>query len=100
MEGVPGLAGVLTRSRPPRRCSAGLFNRIQFTPDLMPSDLVGARVYRPKDGEFDVGSARSSTATARRRDRRAGRIRAARVMQERRVTIGKQSLLPRRIRSS
>jgi MoxR-like ATPase len=53
IEGVPGLAKTLT-IKTTAQVLGGTFNRIQFTPDLMPSDLVGTRVYRPHDGEFDV----------------------------------------------
>ncbi len=49
IEGVPGLAKTLT-IKTTAQVLGGTFNRIQFTPDLMPSDLVGTRVYRPHDG--------------------------------------------------
>src|SRR6476469_6436586 len=49
--GVPGLAKTLT-IKTLADVLGGSFKRVQFTPDLMPSDLVGTRVYRPSDGPF------------------------------------------------
>src|SRR4249919_1968014 len=53
LEGVPGLAKTLT-IRTLADVLGGSFKRIQFTPDLMPSDLVGTRIYRPDLGGFEV----------------------------------------------
>src|SRR5947208_12903953 len=53
LEGVPGLAKTLT-IKTTAQVLGGSFRRIQFTPDLVPSDLVGTRIYRPATGEFDV----------------------------------------------
>ena len=53
IEGVPGLAKTLT-VKTLADVLGGTFHRIQFTPDLVPSDLVGTRVYRPGTGDFDV----------------------------------------------
>src|SRR3982750_1142907 len=53
LEGVPGLAKTLT-VKTLARVVGGTFRRIQFTPDLVPADLVGTRVYRPDTGTFDV----------------------------------------------
>src|SRR4051812_48200709 len=53
LEGVPGLAKTLT-VRTLADVLGGTFKRIQFTPDLVPSDLVGTRIYRPDSGRFDV----------------------------------------------
>ena len=53
LEGVPGLAKTLT-IKTLADVLGGTFKRIQFTPDLMPSDLVGTRIYRPDLGSFDV----------------------------------------------
>ena len=52
-EGVPGLAKTLT-VKTLARTIRGSFKRIQFTPDLVPADLVGTRIYSPKTGEFDT----------------------------------------------
>src|SRR5436189_559655 len=53
LEGVPGLAKTLT-IRTLADVIGGTFRRIQFTPDLVPSDLVGTRIYRPDRAEFDT----------------------------------------------
>ena len=54
VEGVPGLAKTLT-VKTLARTLRGQFKRIQFTPDLLPADLVGTRVYNQKSGEFSTG---------------------------------------------
>src|SRR5438874_12276779 len=53
IEGVPGLAKTLT-VKTTASVLGGTFKRIQFTPDLVPSDLVGTRIYRPDSGTFDT----------------------------------------------
>src|SRR5438477_9197945 len=53
VEGVPGLAKTLTVNTLARTVR-GQFKRIQFTPDLLPSDLVGTRMYSQKSGEFST----------------------------------------------
>ncbi|MGB7859739.1 MAG: MoxR family ATPase [Acidimicrobiia bacterium] len=53
LEGVPGLGKTLTVSTLARTLG-GTFTRIQFTPDLLPSDIVGTRIYRPSTEQFDV----------------------------------------------
>ena len=53
VEGVPGLAKTLT-VKTLARTLRGTFKRIQFTPDLVPSDLVGTRIYNQKSGEFST----------------------------------------------
>src|SRR5881392_3855063 len=53
IEGVPGLAKTLT-IKTTASVLGGSFARVQFTPDLVPSDLVGTRVYRQGDGSFDT----------------------------------------------
>ena len=53
IEGVPGLAKTLT-IKTTAAVLGGSFSRIQFTPDLVPSDLVGTRIYRPGEGAFDT----------------------------------------------
>jgi MoxR-like ATPase len=94
IEGVPGLAKTLT-IKTTAQVLGGTFNRVQFTPDLMPSDLVGTRVYRPKDGEFDVdlGPVFCNFLLADEINRAPAKVQSAllEVMQERQVTIGKQS---------
>src|SRR5438046_4011571 len=53
VEGVPGLAKTLTVNTLARTVS-GQFKRIQFTPDLVPADLVGTRIYNQRTGEFST----------------------------------------------
>ena len=53
LEGVPGLAKTLLIETIGQAIQAG-FSRIQFTPDLLPSDLIGTRIYNPRTGEFSV----------------------------------------------
>src|SRR5688572_4610715 len=53
IEGVPGLAKTLT-IKTTAQVLDGSFQRIQFTPDLVPSDLVGTRIYRPSSGAFET----------------------------------------------
>jgi MoxR-like ATPase len=94
IEGVPGLAKTLT-IKTTAQVLGGTFNRIQFTPDLMPSDLVGTRVYRPHDGEFHVefGPVFCNCVLADEINRAPTKVQSAllEVMQERRVTVGKES---------
>jgi MoxR-like ATPase len=94
IEGVPGLAKTLT-IKTTAQVLGGTFNRIQFTPDLMPSDLVGTRIYRPKNGDFDVelGPVFCNFLLADEINRAPAKVQSAllEVMQERQVTIGKES---------
>ncbi|HYZ19897.1 MAG TPA: MoxR family ATPase [Gaiellaceae bacterium] len=94
IEGVPGLAKTLT-IKTTAQVLGGTFNRIQFTPDLMPSDLIGTRIYRPHDAEFDVelGPVFCNFLLADEINRAPAKVQSAllEVMQERQVTIGKES---------
>jgi MoxR-like ATPase len=94
LEGVPGLAKTLTVSTIARVLS-GSFSRVQFTPDLVPSDIVGTRVYRPQDGEFDVelGPVFTNLLLADEINRAPAKVQSAllEVMQERQVTIAGQT---------
>jgi MoxR-like ATPase len=94
IEGVPGLAKTLT-IKTTAQALGGTFSRIQFTPDLMPSDLVGTRVYRPHDGEFDVelGPVFCNFLLADEINRAPAKVQSAllEVMQERQVTIGRET---------
>jgi MoxR-like ATPase len=83
VEGVPGLAKTLT-VKTLARTIRGTFRRIQFTPDLVPADLVGTRVYNQKTSEFAlVRPSVHQSAAGRRNQPRAGEGAArARVMQE------------------
>jgi MoxR-like ATPase len=91
LEGVPGLAKTLT-IKTLADVLGGSFKRIQFTPDLMPSDLVGTRIYRPDKGGFDVeqGPVFTNFLLADEINRAPAKVQSAllEVMQEHQVTIG------------
>jgi MoxR-like ATPase len=91
IEGVPGLAKTLT-VKTTASVLGGTFSRIQFTPDLVPSDLVGTRVYRPGEGvvETELGPVFCNFLLADEINRAPAKVQSAllEVMQERQVTIG------------
>jgi MoxR-like ATPase len=91
IEGVPGLAKTLT-IKTTAAVLGGTFHRVQFTPDLVPSDLVGTRVYRPDRAEFDVelGPVFCNFLLADEINRAPAKVQSAllEVMQEKQVTIG------------
>src|SRR5437016_9334950 len=91
IEGVPGLAKTLT-IKTTAGVLGGTFSRIQFTPDLVPSDLVGTRVYRAGEGTFDteLGPVFCNFLLADEINRAPAKVQSAllEVMQERQVTIG------------
>jgi MoxR-like ATPase len=91
IEGVPGLAKTLT-IKTTAGVLGGTFNRIQFTPDLVPSDLVGTRIYRPDSGTFDteLGPVFCNFLLADEINRAPAKVQSAllEVMQEHQVTIG------------
>src|ERR1700733_14104267 len=91
IEGVPGLAKTLT-IRTAARVLGGTFQRIQFTPDLVPADLVGTRIYRPNTGTFDteLGPVFTNFLLADEINRAPAKVQSAllEVMQEQQVTIG------------
>jgi MoxR-like ATPase len=91
IEGVPGLAKTLT-IKTAAAVLGGTFSRIQFTPDLVPSDLVGTRVYRPGEGVFEteLGPVFCNFLLADEINRAPAKVQSAllEVMQERQVTIG------------
>jgi len=90
VEGVPGLAKTLT-VKTLARTVRGSFKRIQFTPDLVPSDLVGTRIYNQKSGEFgtSLGPVFANLLLADEINRAPAKVQSAllEVMQERQVTI-------------
>src|SRR5687768_10029633 len=94
IEGVPGLAKTLT-IKTTAGVLGGTFSRIQFTPDLVPSDLVGTRIYRPGEGSFDVelGPVFCNFLLADEINRAPAKVQSAllEVMQERQVTIGHET---------
>ena len=98
VEGVPGLAKTLTVKTLARTLSGG-FRRIQFTPDLVPADLIGNRIYNQKTGEFTttLGPIFTHLLLADEINRAPAKVQSAllEVMQERQVTIaGETHILP------
>ncbi|MGC3942967.1 MAG: MoxR family ATPase [Chryseolinea sp.] len=91
LEGVPGLAKTLTVSTLAQVLHLD-FQRIQFTPDLLPSDLVGTMIYNQKDGRFDVkkGPIFANIILADEINRSPAKVQSAllEAMQEKQVTIG------------
>ncbi len=91
IEGVPGLAKTLT-IKTTAAVLGGSFHRVQFTPDLVPSDLVGTRVYRPDKSDFEteLGPVFCNFLLADEINRAPAKVQSAllEVMQERQVTIG------------
>ncbi|HEX6715283.1 MAG TPA: AAA family ATPase [Thermoleophilaceae bacterium] len=91
LEGVPGLAKTLT-VKTLAEVLGGSFKRIQFTPDLVPADLVGTRIYRPDTGRFDIelGPVFGNFLLADEINRAPAKVQSAllEVMQEQQVTIG------------
>ena len=90
VEGVPGLAKTLT-IKTLANTVRGQFKRIQFTPDLVPSDLVGTRIYNQKTGDFStaLGPVFTNLLLADEINRAPAKVQSAllEVMQERQVTI-------------
>jgi MoxR-like ATPase len=90
VEGVPGLAKTLT-VKTLAQAIRGSFRRIQFTPDLVPADLVGTRIYNQKTGEFStsLGPVFCNLLLADEINRAPAKVQSAllEVMQERQVTI-------------
>ncbi|MCH7526397.1 MAG: MoxR family ATPase [Planctomycetes bacterium] len=94
IEGVPGLA----KTTAVATMAAGIdakFQRLQFTPDLLPADLIGTLIYRPQDGEFAVkkGPIFANVILADEINRAPAKVQSAllEAMQERQVTIGKET---------
>jgi MoxR-like ATPase len=94
LEGVPGLAKTLT-IKTLASAVGGSFRRIQFTPDLVPSDLVGTRIFRPDSAKFDteLGPVFANFLLADEINRAPAKVQSAllEVMQEQQVTIGGES---------
>jgi MoxR-like ATPase len=94
VEGVPGLAKTLAVKTVAQAIS-GEFKRIQFTPDLVPADLVGTRIYNQKNGEFQtsLGPVFTNLLLADEINRAPAKVQSAllEVMQERQVTIGRET---------
>src|SRR6188472_2300369 len=94
VEGVPGLAKTLT-VKTLAGTMRGQFKRIQFTPDLVPADLVGTRIYNQRSGEFttSLGPVFTNLLLADEINRAPAKVQSAllEVMQEHQVTIGRES---------
>ncbi len=94
VEGVPGLAKTMA-IKTLAQAIGGDFQRIQFTPDLVPADLIGTRIYNQKDGEFQVslGPVFANLVLADEINRAPAKVQSAllEVMQERQVTIGRET---------
>jgi MoxR-like ATPase len=94
VEGVPGLAKTLA-IKTLADSIGGQFQRIQFTPDLVPADLVGTRIYNQRSGEFttSLGPVFTNLLLADEINRAPAKVQSAllEVMQERQVTIGRET---------
>ena len=94
VEGVPGLAKTMA-VKTLAQAIGGEFQRIQFTPDLVPADIVGTRVFNQKLGEFQVslGPVFANLVLADEVNRAPAKVQSAllEAMQERQVTIGGQT---------
>lgn len=94
LEGVPGLAKTLTINTLSRVLNLG-FKRIQFTPDLLPADIIGTMIYNPKEANFEVkkGPIFANIILADEINRSPAKVQSAllEAMQEKQVTIGEQT---------
>lgn len=94
VEGVPGLAKTMA-IKTIAEAIGGEFKRIQFTPDLVPADLIGTRIYNQKTGEFNtsLGPVFTNLLLADEINRAPAKVQSAllEVMQERQVTIGRET---------
>jgi MoxR-like ATPase len=94
VEGVPGLAKTMA-IKTLAQTIGGQFQRIQFTPDLVPADLIGTRIYNQKTGEFStsLGPVFTNLLLADEINRAPAKVQSAllEVMQERQVTIGRET---------
>jgi MoxR-like ATPase len=94
LEGVPGVAKTLA-ARTLATVAGGSFSRVQFTPDLVPSDIVGTRIYRSSRETFDVelGPVMANVVVADEINRAPARVQSAllEAMAERQVSIGERS---------
>ncbi len=94
VEGVPGLAKTMA-IKTLADTIGGDFKRIQFTPDLVPADLVGTRIYNPRTAEFstELGPVNTNLLLADEINRAPAKVQSAllEVMQERQVTIGRET---------
>ncbi|MBT3515234.1 MAG: MoxR family ATPase [Nitrospina sp.] len=96
LEGVPGLAKTTSVNTLAQTIQAE-FKRIQFTPDLLPADLIGTQIFQPKTGEFSIkkGPLFSNIILADEINRAPAKVQSAllEAMQERQITIGGETFL-------
>ncbi len=94
LEGVPGLAKTLSVKTLAQSINAG-FQRLQFTPDLLPADLIGTLIYNPREGTFTTkkGPVFANIVLADEINRAPAKVQSAllEAMQERQVTIGEET---------
>ncbi|MBA4148061.1 MAG: MoxR family ATPase [Verrucomicrobia bacterium] len=94
LEGVPGLAKTLS-VKTMAQCISCKFSRLQFTPDLLPADLIGTQIYNPQTGAFTTrkGPIFSNLVLADEINRAPAKVQSAllEAMQEKQVTIGDQT---------
>ena len=94
VEGVPGLAKTMA-VKSLAQTVGGQFHRIQFTPDLVPADIIGTRIYNQREGEFQIslGPVFANLLLADEINRAPAKVQSAllEVMQERQVTIGRET---------
>lgn len=95
LEGVPGLAKTLV-IRTLADAISGTFSRIQFTPDMLPGDVVGTQIYNPREGNYSIkkGPVFGNFVLADEINRAPAKVQSAllEAMQERQVTLGDQTL--------
>jgi MoxR-like ATPase len=95
LEGVPGLAKTLV-IRTLASALDGTFNRIQFTPDMLPGDVIGTQIYNPREGTYSVkrGPVFGNFILADEINRAPAKVQSAllEAMQERQVTLGDQTM--------
>ena len=94
LEGVPGLAKTLS-IKSLAQCMDANFSRLQFTPDMLPADVVGTQIYNPQSGDFTTkqGPVFANLVLADEINRAPAKVQSAllEAMQERQVTIGDQT---------
>ncbi|MBK28778.1 MAG: ATPase [Verrucomicrobiales bacterium] len=94
LEGVPGLAKTLS-IKSLAQCMEANFSRLQFTPDMLPADVIGTQIYNPQSGEFSTrqGPVFANLVLADEINRAPAKVQSAllEAMQERQVTIGEKT---------
>ncbi|MEO6950859.1 MAG: MoxR family ATPase [Polyangia bacterium] len=97
LEGVPGLAKTLALKTLAETIHGAVFRRLQFTPDMLPADIVGTMIYNPHEGSFQTkhGPIFANLVLADEINRAPAKVQSAllEAMQERQVTLGEQSYM-------